>query len=32
MTDNANAVVNININGNVKGNVYVIVNVYFEIL
>ena len=32
MTDNAIAVNNININGNVKGNVNVIVNVNFEIL
>ena len=32
MTDNAIAVINININGNVKGDVNVIVNVNFEIL
>ena len=32
MTDNAIAVINININGNVKGNVNFIVNVNFEIL
>ena len=32
MTDNTIAVNNININGNVKGNVNFIVNVNFEIL
>ena len=32
MTDNTIAVINININGNVKGNVNFIVNVNFEIL